>query len=549
MTRVITASNAFGRSSNSHADQDTLTTLDCLAGDLSSAVLGLHADEMASTIEGVLRQVVELVEVDRASLMQASEDGPACQPAHTFARAGIPPVTLDDLSALVQQRTRLRGNEPMIFNRVPDDLPAAGRRGRATGRRGETMRSRLVLPVEIEGRNVCTLDVVTFREYRTWTPPLVQRLSLITQIIAGALYRGVQGQSLRAMRDELDRIKGPVGAETTYLRQEVDDLGGFHEIVGESPSLRTCLAQIVEVAPTDATVLLLGETGTGKDLFARALHQRSARHGHAMISVNCAALPSALIESELFGHERGAFTGAVSQRQGRFELAHRGTLFLDEIGDMPLELQAKLLRVLQDGEFERLGSCQKHKADVRVIAATNHDLAAMVAEGRFRRDLFYRLNVFPIRLPPLRERPADIPRLVWYIIHRRQKALRRSITQVPDAVMARLQRFGWPGNVRELQNVVERAMIHSRGNTLVVDDGLRDSGAENPPGDSGSTLDDAQRRHIKGVLDRCQWRINGAGNAAEQLALHPNTLRFRMKKLGLTRPQPAPRGDRGDNIR
>jgi formate hydrogenlyase transcriptional activator len=298
--------------------------------------------------------------------------------------------------------------------------------------------------------------------------------------------------------------------------------------------LRVAIARCQEVAPTDASVVLLGETGTGKELFARAVHNRSARRDRPFVRVNCAALPPTLIESELFGHERGAFTGAVAMRQGRFELADRGTIFLDEIGDLPVDVQAKLLRVLQEGEFERVGSSQSRRVDVRVVAATHHDLEAAMRDGRFRVDLYYRLNVFPIALPPLRERTEDIPRLVWYFINRRQRALNRKITKISPALFQTLAQHAWPGNVRELENVIERAMIHSSGDALMLDEppGLSLSTL---PGD-GCTLEAAERRHIELALRRCGWRINGTGNAAEKLGLHPNTLRFRMKKLGIRRP-------------
>jgi transcriptional regulator with GAF, ATPase, and Fis domain len=280
--------------------------------------------------------------------------------------------------------------------------------------------------------------------------------------------------------------------------------------------------------------MLLGETGTGKELFARAVHNRSARRARPFVRVNCAALPPTLIESELFGHERGAFTGAVSMRLGRFELANRGTLFLDEIGDLPPEVQAKLLRVLQEREFERVGSSQSRKVDVRVVAATHQDLDAAVKDGRFRADLYYRLNVFPIALPPLRDRLEDIPRLVWFFVNRRQRALNRRFTKIPTSVLAALQLHEWPGNVRELENVVERAMIHSTGDTLLLDEW---SNVRKPMRTlDGSTLEAVERLHIEEVLRRCRWRINGRGNAAEILGLHPNTLRFRLKKLGLERP-------------
>ncbi len=528
MDRVIAAERAFGRALEPQG-RDTLAALDRLAAELSSTVI-LHADRIPGAIERAVHAVVDVLDDARCSVVRYTEDD-SIEVAGSYAGAGVRSEGPDDLLTHPWYGERLRRCESIVLNRLPDDLPPEARGERAFVANHERMRSRLVLPVEIEGRKVCALDVATLRECR-WTPPLVQRLRLIVEILASALFRGLRERSPRAAGGRT----GPLDAENKYLREEIDDLHGFHEIVGEGPSLRASLAQVVEVASTDATVLLLGETGTGKELFARALHQRSHRRDRAFVGVNCAALPPALIESELFGHERGAFTGAIAQRQGRFELANRGTLLLDEIGDLPLELQSKLLRVLQEGEFERLGSSQKRKADVRFIAATHRDIGAMVADGRFRADLFYRLNVFPIRLPPLRERPTDIPRLVWYVIHRRQKALRRTITHVPAAVMERLQALAWPGNVRELQNVVERAMIHSPGDTLVLDDDLRDHSRASLPAD-GSTLDLVQRRHIEGTLAKCNWRINGAGNAAEQLGLHPNTLRFRMKKLGITRPR------------
>ena len=297
--------------------------------------------------------------------------------------------------------------------------------------------------------------------------------------------------------------------------------------------LHIALARLQQVAPTDSTVLLLGETGTGKELFARAVHAHSRRQRNNLVSVNCAALPPTLIESELFGHERGAFTGASADRQGRFELAHGGTIFLDEIGDFPLELQAKLLRVLQNGEFERVGSSRTRKVDVRIIAATHRHLEARVATGEFRADLYYRLSVFPIRLPPLREHPEDIPELVWAYIQKRQQAIGRTITHVPPTLMQRLQAHAWPGNVRELENVIERALIHSSGDAM---DLLDDLEPQAPPADADTTtLSSVERKHIQEVLRECDWRINGNGNAAEQLGLHPNTLRFRMKKLGINR--------------
>jgi formate hydrogenlyase transcriptional activator len=287
------------------------------------------------------------------------------------------------------------------------------------------------------------------------------------------------------------------------------------------------------VAPTNSSVLLQGPTGTGKELFARAVHERSRRHARPLVRVNCAALPPTLVESELFGHEKGAFTGAVAQRQGRFELADGGTIFLDEIGDLTPEVQVKFLRILQEGEFERVGSSRTKKVDVRVIAATHRDLEAEVGNGNFRADLFYRLSVYPIHVPSLQERAEDIPQLVWFFIQRRQRELGRRIKKVPQTVMDTLRHYSWPGNIRELENVIERAMIASTGDTLQLDAALPVNMRTPAPFGAPDNLDEVQRTHIERILEQCGGRINGRGNAAERLGIHPNTLRFRLKKLGV----------------
>jgi len=306
------------------------------------------------------------------------------------------------------------------------------------------------------------------------------------------------------------------------------------EIVGESDSLRYVMSRVEQVADTDATVLLFGETGTGKELLARAIHRFSRRRDRPFVVVNCAAMPAALIESELFGRERGAFTGAHATQAGRFELANRGTLFLDEIGELPLELQPKLLRVLQNGQLERLGSPRTIDVDVRIIAATNRDLHEEVRQLRFRRDLFYRLNVFPLTVPSLRDRRDDIPLLVRHLVERHSRVLRKPIDQVPPTVMKALEAHDWPGNIRELENVIQRAIILSRGATLDLKDAWLPR--TEPAADAAcTTLVEVERRHILHVLESCRWRIEGAGGAAQVLALKASTLRSRMLKLGIAR--------------
>jgi formate hydrogenlyase transcriptional activator len=350
--------------------------------------------------------------------------------------------------------------------------------------------------------------------------------------------------------EEVSDLKNKLTLEKLYLEDEIRSELKFEEIVGKSEALRRVLHQVETVAPTDSTVLIYGETGTGKELIARAVHNLSSRLSRAFVKLNCAAIPTGLLESELFGHERGAFTGAISQRVGRFELAHHGTMFLDEIGEVPLELQPKLLRVLQEREFERLGSTRTVRTDARLIAATNRDLEALVNEQKFRSDLYYRLNVFPIRVPSLRERPEDIPLLVRHFVQQFSRQLSKTIDTIPSETMTTLVRYPWPGNIRELQNVIERAAILSKGPVLVVSsDELRatpntqalaaSAAAEVEPGWNGtkrnmrSMLDDAERQQILAALEQADWTVAGPHGAAARLDMKRSTLQSRMKKLGI----------------
>jgi PAS domain S-box-containing protein len=340
---------------------------------------------------------------------------------------------------------------------------------------------------------------------------------------------------LRRALDSVARLKDRLEAENIYLRDEIRSTHGHEEIVGESPAIREVLYKIDQVAGTDASVLILGETGTGKELIAHAVHRRSSRRDKPLVKVNCAALPATLIEDEMFGHEKGAFTGAISSRAGRFELADGGTLFLDEISELTPELQAKLLRVLQDGRFEKLGSTVTQKVDVRVVTACNCDLERAVEGGSFRSDLYYRLGVFPLRIPPLRERREDIPLLVWHFVNKKQGDLGTAVASIPDGVMNALRSYAWPGNVRELENVIERALILSPGEELRLYESLVGGASAAVSGQTFLPLKEVERAHILGALEKCNWKVKGRNNAAERLGINPSTLRDRMKKLGIER--------------
>ena len=333
----------------------------------------------------------------------------------------------------------------------------------------------------------------------------------------------------------MERAKRQLEQQNQYLQEEIKQAHNFENIVGRSPALSRALEDVRRVAPTDASVLITGETGTGKELIARAVHSASNRRDRPLIKVNCAALPTGLVESELFGHERGAFSGAIARRIGRFELAHGGTIFLDEIGEVPPEVQVKLLRVLQEREFERVGGNVSIKADVRVIAATNRDLLACVRAGTFREDLYYRLNVFPIRLPPLRERKEDLSLLAQYLVSKYSTRLGKRIDRVDERTMQRMLAYAWPGNVRELENIIERAVILAPGNVLEIGPELFAAAPAPPTSGGGGSLESVQRSHILKALEKTNWVIEGASGAAKLLDLHPNTLRSRLKKLGITR--------------
>ena len=391
------------------------------------------------------------------------------------------------------------------------------------------------------------LAALLYAAYRARTKKIQAR----NRELEGLVHEREQAElELRSALSQIKKLQENLEQENVYLREEVQKThSDFHEIIGESDGLKKVIHRVQQVAATDTTVLILGETGTGKELIAQAIHRCSLRKARPLITINPSALPSTLIESELFGHEKGAFTGAIQRGMGRFEMAHGGTLFLDEIGELDPSLQTKLLRVLQEGELQRVGGTETLKVDVRVLAATNEDLDEATREGRFRSDLFYRLNVFPIEIPPLRERREDIPFLVWHFVNRHGTALRKTIDQIPQSLMEAFVQYGWPGNVRELENLIERAVILSPGPLLQIDEsiGVGTLGMVSPGADptplqvsAGSaqkprTLEEAERAHIVSVLESCGWKVSGKGGAAEVLGVPESTLRNQMKRLGIER--------------
>jgi transcriptional regulator with GAF, ATPase, and Fis domain len=387
------------------------------------------------------------------------------------------------------------------------------------------------MPFEVKDQLAGRLVINSVKQ-RAWPMELVTRMRSMAEIFCQALGRRDAEMRLLESYKEIESLKEQLQQENLYLKEEVKLTHNHDEIIGDSASLQATLIQVEQVAATNSTVLILGETGTGKELLARAIHNASSQKTKIMVKVNCAALPSSLVEAELFGREKGAYTGALTRELGRFEIADGSTIFLDEIGELSLELQAKLLRVLQDGEFERLGSSKTRKVNVRVLAATNRDLARAVENKQFRADLFYRLNVFPITVPPLRDRAEDIPQLVWAFVQEFSASMGKIIESIPATTMDSLKEYSWPGNIRELRNIIERAMIISNGPKLEI----KPWTATSPRiGGSSRRLADIEREHVQSVVEATGWRIRGAGGAAEILGLKPTTLEARMKKLGLQR--------------
>jgi transcriptional regulator with GAF, ATPase, and Fis domain len=491
--------------------QDAHLDFQRLVADLAGRLCTIDpADVEAATVES-LRQIGEALQLDWTGLWHwRAGEAVVLPPIPAALAATDSPTVPCPLASTPSLVARLEAGESCWFTTV-SDLPDSDRE--AFRRLG--LHSGIVLPLTPTGHGDRTAHAAlalgsTVGE-QEWTPPIVEHLRLIAGVASQAFARRAIYDALQQALAEVRRLRDRVASENVELRREVKGLRTSRLIVSESAAIQQVLAQIEQVAPTPATVLLLGETGTGKEVMAQAIHDLSPRHQRPMVRVSCAAIPSALIESELFGRERGAYTGALSRQVGRFEAASQSTLFLDEIGDLPTDVQVKLLRVLQERVIERLGSTQSVRVDVRIIAATNRNLEDAVRDKSFREDLFYRLNVFPIVVPPLRERCEDIAALVWSFIDEFSRSFGKTIESISKESLRELQRYPWPGNVRELRNVIERAVIVATGPQLVV--GAPRLG-ERPVPQTAMTLTELEIDHIRAVLRSTSWRVRGSGGAA-----------------------------------
>jgi formate hydrogenlyase transcriptional activator len=509
--------------------------------DIAAGFVRPDDTEVNQRILASQRRLGELLGAERSSLWQRNGDD--FEYTHLWVdeqvNAPAPPAARGFASGerFPWMMERMREGTTVAFASL-DEVPSE--KDRESLRLSAT-KSSAVVPLMSGGRLVGILAFGMVSRERPWPKYTLERLPLIAAVFANSLARKEASDALAAALVEVQRLRDQLAAENVQLRREVS-MKWPRVLTTESVAARQVMAQIEQVAPTTATVLMLGETGSGKEVFADALHQLSPRRNKTMVRVNCAAIPTALIESELFGRERGAYTGALSRQLGRFEVADGSTIFLDEVGELPLEVQVKLLRVLQDHVVERLGSSQQIKVNVRVIAATNKDLEQAISDRTFREDLYYRLNVFPIRVPPLRERVEDIPSLAWSFINEFAAAFGKNIESLSKDSLQALQAYSWPGNVRELRNVVERAMIIATGPNLVIE--LPRPTSFNKR--KSLKFVDIEMDHIRSVLEATGWRIRGRGGAAELLGMKPTTLESRMAKLGIAR---TAKHDKGPGVR
>ncbi|HMD09958.1 MAG TPA: sigma 54-interacting transcriptional regulator [Candidatus Acidoferrum sp.] len=512
-----------------NAELEERLRFEMLLTEVSARFVSVTAESIDDEIVNAQRQIVQALDLDRSVLGQLEEGGKGFAYSHSWYRPGLEPLSGLAAKDLPWIASNLARGEVVCFSHIAD-LPEEAAREKEVARCFGLL-SNATFPLKVGGKLIGAISFGTMHREREWQDSLVSRLRLFVEMIGSAIARTRSEQTIREGAHEVRRLRDQLQRENVYLQQEVRAVRGHSRLIGESAALRHVLEQVEQVATTNSSVLLIGETGTGKELLASAIHELSPRGARPMVRVNCAAIPGTLIESELFGREKGAYTGALSRQVGRFEVAHGSTLFLDEIGELPPEVQVKLLRVLQEKQLERLGSPKTISVDVRIIAATNQDLKKAVSEKRFRDDLFYRLNVFPIRIPPLRERPEDIPLLIQSFADEFALSFGKGIESIDKASIDALQRYNWPGNVREVRNVVERAVILANGPRLHI------SLPSVSPSNAEPSLrhSDAEREHVRSVLEKTRWRVRGKAGAAEILDLKPSTLESKMVRLGITR--------------
>jgi transcriptional regulator with GAF, ATPase, and Fis domain len=517
---------------------DALHEFEQVISRVSHRFVNLPPESVDAEIEGGLGMIAEVLDSDLTVLIQVDANNTitVTHESNSERFEGYYFKGADVRQAFPWLADRMQRRETISISNLSDFPAAAANEMEAMKQAG--LEAVLFEPVEIRGElaGYIVIDSVHSRE---WSKHDRQQLQLLGGVFCESLARQRAELGLASAFAEINALKEQLQHENMHLRNEIELTHNHGEIIGDSPALRKALEKVVQVAATDSTVLITGETGTGKELIARAIHNNSSRRDKLMVKVNCAALPSSLVEAELFGREKGAYTGALNRELGRFEIADGSTIFLDEIGELSMELQAKLLRVLQDGEFERLGSSKTLQVDARVLTATNRDLAQAVADKEFREDLYYRLNVFPIEVPPLRMRAEDIPQLVWAFVQEFSASMGKSIESIPNATMEALTTYDWPGNVREVRNIVERAMIVSSGRVLEVGLPIAAGNREDASEQSRQSLAEVERNHILAVVKSTGWRIRGPGGAASILGLKPTTLEARMKRLGLERPEPS----------
>jgi formate hydrogenlyase transcriptional activator len=505
-----------------------------LITEISSSLVHVPPDEVDAVINASLQKILDFFQIDRAVLWQReAPDSNRFVITHAKIRPGhgpqvMPNLTTDSFPWMTAQY--LAGRETK-YSRI-DDLPEEAAVDKETLRRFALKYSAMAVPL-FDGDKVYGIFTLGITKEMIWPDELAPRLRVVAHVFSSALIRSKTEQKLQKTLNDLEKAKSQLERENVYLRQEMHVLYSPTEIVYQGHAMGEVLAKAEQVAATNSSVLLMGETGTGKEMIASLIHEKSQRCGRTMIRVNCGAIPAALVESEMFGREKGAYTGALSRQIGRFELAHESTIFLDEITDLPLEVQVKLLRVLQEKEIERLGNPKPIHINVRVIAATNQSLEKAVQEGKFREDLYYRLNVFPIDVPLLRDRREDIPLLVWSFVDMFSAEFGKKVESISKSSMEALLEYSWPGNVRELRNTIERAMIVLNSTNLHIDLPKPIASTAVP---ENLTLKEIEINHIRKVLEAVGWKIRGRSGAAEILGMKPTTLETRMVKLGIVRP-------------